>query len=100
MLKRLTLAWRLVLAATAITAAFLALVHGGVLRLEVPNQHWFAHARYPWGGLLVVPFTALGLLLAALAGALRAPKARAHWVLGAAFICACACTIGTRTAAG
>ena len=96
MLKRLTLAWRLALVATAITAAFLALVYAGLLRLEVPNQHWFAHALYPWSALLLVPIVALGLLLAALAGALRAPRTRAHWVIGAAFICACACAIGTR----
>lgn len=100
MLKRLTLAWRLALVATAITAALLALVHCGVLRLEVPNQHWFAHARYPWDALLVVPFAALGLLLLALAGALHNPKAHAHWVLGAAFICACGSAIGTRAATG
>ena len=89
--------WLIPLLAALASLLFVALIYLGFLRLEVPAQHWFYHAQFAWGPLLVGPFAALALLAAALRLALAGPvKARVFWVLLAAFLCAYVCAVGTR----
>jgi hypothetical protein len=94
---RARLAQVLVGAVVALSAAFLALVGSGALRMEVPNQHWFARGPYPSTPAMVVPVAALLALAITTFWALRRqPHKRASTLLLVAVVSAFSLGVGMR----
>lgn len=72
----------------------------GVLRLEVPGQHWFFHDPQSPRPFLLLPLAALGLLLVALARALSGQtRQRAGMALLTAVLASYLMAIGVRSSA-
>jgi len=90
--------WKIALVTSVATFLFLILVWGGLLRLEVPHQHWFYYDPVPFHPAVLVPFACLALLAGTLGWALSG-LAHRRWrqALFLIFLCACGLVIGTRS---